>query len=194
MSPSTDPRRWGSLLLCVLVAGAVACAEAGKEGETVGEETAQAETAVADEDAIRRISSNWLEHAQARRADSIAAYFAPDAVVLEQGEPPIEGVQAIRADIEEEWTENPDFTVDWSTTSVQVAASGDMAWERGAWTFDPDGPGKAPELQGEYITVYEKVDGEWKVAADIGVPTEPMPGEEEAADETPGGGEGGGGQ
>lgn len=188
MKPSTDPRRPGSLLLCALVAGAVACAEAGREGEAP-----QAETAGADEDAIRQISSGWLEHARARNADSVAAYFAPDAVVLQPGEPPTEGVQAIRADIAEEWAENPDFTVDWSTTSVEVAASGDMAWERGTWTFDPDGPGEADELRGEYITVYEKVDGEWKVAADVGVPTEPMPSEEEAGGEAASGGEGAGG-
>ncbi|MDP2482361.1 MAG: nuclear transport factor 2 family protein, partial [Candidatus Palauibacterales bacterium] len=49
------------------------------------------------------------------------------------------------------------------------ASAGDMAWERGSWTYDPDGAGEAGEMTGEYVTVYKKVGDAWKVASDIGV-------------------------
>lgn len=35
----------------------------------------------------------------------------------------------------------------------------------GQWTFDPDGEGEATAETGEYLTVWKKIDGEWKVAA-----------------------------
>ena len=35
-------------------------------------------------------------------------------------------------------------------------------------TFDPDGEGEAPEQQGEYLTVWKKVDGTWYCALDSG--------------------------
>lgn len=169
--------------LCALALGVAACTPTGG-GTAVDTE--------ADAQAIRDLSSAWLEHANGRDADAIAAYFAPEGIVLEEGEPPIVGAEAIRADIEEDWAENPDFAVDWRTISVRVAESGDLAWERGQWTFDPDGAGARPDVSGEYITVWEKVDGEWKVAADIGVPTEPMPAAEGAEGDTAAG-EGGAG-
>ncbi|HZD06494.1 MAG TPA: nuclear transport factor 2 family protein, partial [Longimicrobiales bacterium] len=70
-----------------------------------------------------------------------------------------------------DWARNPRFTTDWETLSVKVAESGDLAWERGRWTFDPDGSGPAGVTRGEYLAVYEKIDGEWKIALSVGVPT-----------------------
>jgi ketosteroid isomerase-like protein len=57
----------------------------------------------------------------------------------------------------------------WSTTSVRVAASGDLAVEQGEIYMDPDGAdGKEPATTGAYVTVWEKVDGAWRVFADSG--------------------------
>lgn len=59
-------------------------------------------------------------------------------------------------------------SIDWESASLTVAASGDLASEPGTWTFDPDGPGILPSTSG-YLTVHEKIDGRWMVAADVGV-------------------------
>jgi ketosteroid isomerase-like protein len=115
--------------------------------------------------------------------DAAAAVIADDAVFFDQAEGSIVGLPAIRASMESDWAENPDFTVSWTTNAVDVASSGDMAWERGSWTYDPDGAGEAEEMTGEYVTVYKKVDGAWKAVADMGVTHE---GEEmEGAGEEP---------
>lgn len=51
---------------------------------------------------------------------------------------------------------------------IEVAASGDLAYERGGWTFDPDGPGEAAEEHGEYVTVWKKMGGGWRATVDAG--------------------------
>ncbi len=179
-------RMWIVGLLAVFV---VACA--GQDGEQEGtttETAAPAEATVdteADAQAIRDRSNAWLSAAQARDAEAIAAVFAADGEMIETGEPPHVGPDAIRANAEQDWTENPDFTVEWTISDVHVAESGDLAYERGQWTYDPDGEGEASAETGEYLTVWKKVDGEWKVAADVGAAT--SGGETEApADEAAG--------
>jgi len=119
--------------------------------------------------AVEAVSMQWLEAAQARDLDAATALFADDAVFFDEGEGSHMGVSAIRADMEEDWADNPDATVSGSTGDVHVASSGDMAWERGSWTYDPDGAGDAEAMNGEYVTIYKKVDGVWKATADIGV-------------------------
>jgi len=158
-----NPSWW----LGVAVFGLAACtapADQTSQADQVAAVDLAAEAA-----AVEAVSMQWLEAAQARDVDAATALFADDAVVFEEGQGSIVGVPAIRADIEEDWADNPDATVSWSTDDVQVASSGDMAWERGSWTYDPDGAGEAEPMDGEYVTVYKKVNGVWKVATDIGV-------------------------
>jgi uncharacterized protein (TIGR02246 family) len=167
------PIRSGIQSMVVLLAGSlVAC--------TAQQEQAPAVDLEAEAQAIRDVSSAWLEHVTARDLEELTGLFAESAVFFDENEPATEGLAAIRADIESEWAENPDFTVTWSTISVDVADSGDMAWERGQWEFDPDGAGEAEGTYGEYVTVYRKMDGAWKAVADIGSVTKP---EEEAEEE-----------
>lgn len=128
--------------------------------------------------AVEAVSMQWMEAAQARDLDAATALFADDAVFFDQEEGSTVGLAAIRADMEESWAANPDFALSWSTNSVNVASAGDMAWERGSWTYDPDGMGEAASMTGEYVTIYKKVDGVWKVASDIGVEHEAEEAEE----------------
>lgn len=151
-------------LSAVLVVALSACAAPADQADQAPAVDVAAEAA-----AVEAVSMQWMAAAQARDLAAVTALFADDAVLFDQNEGSIEGLAAIRADIEGSWAQNPDFALSWSTTSVQVASSGDMAWERGAWTYDPDGAGEATEMTGEYVTIYEKVDGAWKVASDIGV-------------------------
>ena len=162
--------------LLLLAAVLVACQPPAEE--VTIEETTPVVDLAAEADAVEAVSMKWESAAQARDLDAVMAVFAKDAVTFPAEEAPREGTAAIRANIEEEWGEMPDFSVDWETTSVTIAEAGDMAWERGTWTFDPDGDGELDSLSGEYLTIYEKIDGEWKVVADMGVPTENADGDE----------------
>jgi uncharacterized protein (TIGR02246 family) len=133
----------------------------------------------AEAQAIRDASAAWLEALQARDAATIDGFFAANVTTIFDGEIN-EGLAEVQAAREEEWASQPDSTVTWTTTAVEVAASGDLACERGNWTSDPDGAGEAPEEHGEYLTVWKKIDGQWTVLNDAGTT---IKAEEEAAGE-----------
>ena len=133
----------------------------------------------AEAQAIRDASAAWLAADQARDAATIDGFFAADITTIFDGEIN-EGLAEVQASREEEWASQPDSTVTWTTTAVEVAASGDLAYERGNWTSDPDGAGEAPEEHGEYLTVWKKIDGQWTVLHDAGTK---IKAEEEAAGE-----------
>jgi uncharacterized protein (TIGR02246 family) len=175
-----SPRRWLSAGIVIALAACSAPGDQADEADLVAQ--AEAVDLAAEAEAVENVSMQWLEAAQARDLDAVTALFASDAVLFDEGEGSIEGVPAIRADIESDWAEYPDAAIAWSTNSVEVASSGDMAWERGTWTFDPDGAGEAGEMTGEYVTIYKKVGDTWKVASDFGVTNEPA--DLEDADDT----------
>ena len=149
-----------SFLIVLAVFSLAACCEA-PPAEEPGVDVA------AEEQAIRGASIIWLQATQAKDAATIDGIFDADAVTIFDGEI-YEGLAAIRANREEGWAEQPEGTITWTTTGLEVAASGDFAYERGNWTSDPDGAGEAPEEYGEFLTVWKKVEGNWKVLYDAG--------------------------
>lgn len=117
--------------------------------------------------AVRARSAEWLTLAQAKDAAGVANLFLDDGVSLFDGRIAI-GKSAVQASQESNFAANPAGTITWTTASVDVAASGDLAVERGSSVADTDGEGAAPETVGEYVTVWKKVDGTWRVFADAG--------------------------
>jgi ketosteroid isomerase-like protein len=160
-----------------LVAAALVACQPPAEEVTV-EQITPAVDLEAEADAVEAVSMRWEQAAKARDLDAVMTVFAENAVTYPDDQPPAVGVAAIRAEIADDWEETPDAAIDWATTSVHVSEAGDMAWERGTWTFDPDGEGEAEAVEGEYLTIYEKVGGEWKVVADMGSETSGDDGED----------------
>ena len=119
-------------------------------------------------DAIRARSAEWLELAQTKDYATICEnIYLPDAETMFDGDYLV-GKDAIQANQEKEAIEKPDSVVNWTISGIEVAASGDLAFERGSWNFDPDGDGEAAEEIGQYLTVWKKVDGSWRCAFDAG--------------------------
>ena len=123
----------------------------------------------AEEAAIRDQSAMWLEAAKVRDGAAIDGFFAPTATTIFDGTV-LEGLPAIQADREQEWASEPESELDWTTTSVVVAASGELAVERGHWT-ERDLEDNQTD-HGEYVTVWTKIDGHWKVLYDAGTELE----------------------
>lgn len=122
----------------------------------------------AEAQAIRDRSAAWLQLAQAKDAAGVAnGMYTADAVTLFDGEIS-HGTAEIQARMEADNAKSPDATITWSTTDVQLAASGDLAYELGTWTYDADGDGPAAATNGEYVTVWTKADGSWRAAVDAG--------------------------
>lgn len=125
----------------------------------------------AEAEAIKALSVEWAALWNNRDATGIVDRFmAEDAYGNFDGKV-LQGSAAMLANMQDEFTQMPDSTLSWETAKVQVASSGDLAYERGSWTFDPDGAGDVPAANGEYLTVWSKADGSWRVVADAGSTT-----------------------
>lgn len=127
----------------------------------------------AAEQAIKDASAKWLQLRQAKdTAGIMSEMVAPDAVTLFGGEVH-KGAAEIQASMEKEIAENPDATLTWATTGVTVAASGDLGYELGTWTYDPDGAGEKPAENGEFVTIWKKTDAGWRMVVDSGTVIKP---------------------
>jgi uncharacterized protein (TIGR02246 family) len=127
-----------------------------------------------DEQAIRAVSKNWLELTKKHDAAGSAAVFAADGVSYSSNHEPYVGIAAITKHYSDDLVQNPKQAVDWTTEKVEVAASGDLAVEYGKFNVTGLGPDGKGSDNGKYVTVYKKVNGTWKVAADIGTSTVPI--------------------
>jgi ketosteroid isomerase-like protein len=127
----------------------------------------------AAEKAIREADARWLKAAQARDSAGEAALFAADGVAYRAHHEPIVGPAAYQAYAEQDKVENPKATVDWTTDDITVAASGDLAIQTTRVTSKGLGLKGDGEDQLRYVTVWKLVNGEWKVAHDIGSTTLP---------------------
>jgi uncharacterized protein (TIGR02246 family) len=119
----------------------------------------------AEEEAVRATSARWLELSRQRDASGVAGLFAEDGAVYWEDRPPTSGPDAIEAFMSRQFAENPGGEVDFGPDRIDVAASGDLAVEQGAYDDLND--------TGRYITVYRKIGSDWKVAADMSLNTSP---------------------
>jgi uncharacterized protein (TIGR02246 family) len=130
----------------------------------------------AEEEAVRATSAQWLEYSKARDASGVASLFAEDGAVYWTNRPPTAGPEAIELFMRRQFAENPSGEGSFAPDRVDVAASGDLAVEQGAYQSSTDA--------GRYVTVYRKVGGEWKVAADMSLSARPHGGAPDWAQES----------
>jgi len=131
-----------------------------------------------EEKAIREADANWLKAAQARDARAEAVVFATDGVAYREHVDPLIGPAAYEAFTVKLYADNPKQIGTWTTDAVQVTESGDLAVQTGQFHVTGIGPKGDGEDRGRFVTIWKKVNGEWKVAHDIGSTTMPAPGAE----------------
>jgi uncharacterized protein (TIGR02246 family) len=127
-----------------------------------------ADTRAADADAIRAADIEWNKAMQARDVDKSVSFYADDAILLANKNPVITDHQKIRKEFEGMLSE-PSAGLNFTNTGVEVARSGDLAWDRGTYEFtSTDKSGKAVTERGKYLTIWRKqADGSWKAIADM---------------------------
>jgi ketosteroid isomerase-like protein len=128
---------------------------------------APVDTRAADEAAIRAASAAWSSASQSKDLDKIVSFYAPDGVALPDGAP----IEPDLASIRHGWsglTDAKDVSLGWKTTKVEVAKSGDIAYEYGTYHFDVTAKdGKVTTRSGKYVLAWKKQpEGTWKVAVD----------------------------
>lgn len=117
--------------------------------------------------ALMQLSRDWSDLVASGDMEAVLAVWAEDAVILPPGLPPVEGKAAIREYVEQA-TQMPGFSISWEPISVDVAASGDLAYmiERNVTTMN-DSTGAPITIHGKGVTVWRKdAEGNWKNVVD----------------------------
>ena len=81
-------------------------------------------------DTIRQLSRQWLAADVSRNVEAAVDMYADDAVEMPSNTPIVIGKEAIRKWYQN-WLPNRSNSITFATTDVQVASSGDLAYERG---------------------------------------------------------------
>lgn len=126
-----------------------------------------------EEKAIRDMDASWLKASQGRDAAGAAAVIASDGVAYREHVDPLVGPAAFQAYETKFQTDNPKLSVMWTTDTIRIAESGDLAVQTGEYHLTGLGPNGNGEDKGRFVTVWKKANGEWKVAHDIGSTTLP---------------------
>jgi uncharacterized protein (TIGR02246 family) len=129
------------------------------------------DTRTADEAAIRAASQEWSNAASTRDLEKAVSFYAEDATYNPPGAPLASGKDPIR----KTWTNIvaiPGVNLRWESSKVEVARSGDLAYDTGAYTLTKnDANGNPVTTKGKYVVVWKKqADGKWKVIQDIDNP------------------------
>ncbi|HKV05543.1 MAG TPA: SgcJ/EcaC family oxidoreductase [Candidatus Acidoferrales bacterium] len=125
------------------------------------------DTRAADEAAVRATDAEWSKTAATKDVEKTISYYTDDAILLAPGAPPVVG----RDELRKAWQRMlaaPGLHLTTAPISVEVARSGELAWEVGSFQVKTlDHAGKASTQSGKFVLVWKKQgDGSWKVAAD----------------------------
>jgi uncharacterized protein (TIGR02246 family) len=125
----------------------------------------------ADERAIRELAARWQKALLARNAETQAAMFAEDGVSYHDGQEPLVGPAAILKWEKNAVARHPKAKITSTTKELRIAAAGDMAIQAGEGQLTDLGEsGEDHSVRRQrFVTVWRKVNGEWKVAHDIAV-------------------------
>lgn len=109
---------------------------------------------------LLRVDGEWAS--SVKDMDKFMSYFSPDASFYPPGMPVTTGNGPIREVMTKMMGEG--FSLEWTPTGSEVAASGDLGFTSGTYKATMGGTME----QGKYVTIWKKQpDGQWKVRADI---------------------------
>lgn len=127
-----------------------------------GSSCASAVNVEQEKTALMAADSAWAT--TTKDANKFAAALAPDAVLHMNGAPALKGEKSIR-EAYAAMSSAPGFNLKWQASTADV--SGDMGFTTGTYDMATNNAAGMPATdKGKYITVWKKLNGAWKVAAD----------------------------
>ena len=125
--------------------------------------------ATAESAKLMQRDAEWADLATAGKdVEKILSYWTDDAVVMEPGQPAVEGKQAIRAYVTQSLS-TPGFKIHWVSQKPTFSPDGKMAYMRGTDEMTVPGPKSALmtlHLQG-YSIWRKDADGQWRCVVDV---------------------------
>ena len=122
----------------------------------------------AEGDKVMQVNREWSQTIATKDVDKTVSYWADDAFLMQEGQAPLKGKQAIRQMVEESF-KIPGFNISWQPQTVEVSDNGDMAYliENAQVSFN-DSTGRIVTINNKAVTIWRKqLDGSWKNAVDI---------------------------
>ena len=125
------------------------------------------DTRVADESTIRALVADWSKAAASKDAAKTASFYAENGTLFAPGAPAANGRDAVQKTWEALMT-TPGYALTFATTKVEVARSGDFAYDIGNYELTTnDKKGKPQVAKCKYLVVWQKQPaGDWKVLVD----------------------------
>ncbi|MGE5164247.1 MAG: YybH family protein [Sphingobacteriales bacterium] len=119
--------------------------------------------AVAQKAQIEAVNAKWMELFKKGDFEGIAQLYTVDAMAFPPGSAMVRGRAAIGA----MWKGMAEQASSPNVTTLEVKRLGPSAVrEIGTFTLTTKGP-SPKEVSGKYLVVWERVRGQWKLAADI---------------------------
>ena len=156
-------------LAAVLTAGCTKGASSTADTGMAATATAAPVDMKADEAAIVAADSAWMRGVMAKNVDSVMIWYTPDAVSFGFG-PPAAGADQIRASYTE-MVKSAMSDAKVLSNTVKFSDDGKMAYDYGTYSMTVTPPGGKPTKDtGGYLNVWRKVDGQWKLVAEMSTP------------------------
>lgn len=115
---------------------------------------------------IMAVENAFMQMAREHGVDSAFLYYADSNAVINRGRRLIRGIDSIRMFYQEQDLEG--IRLEWEPSFVDVAASGDLAYTYGYFTYSTiDSAGAPITTDGVFHTVWKRQsDGSWKYVWD----------------------------
>lgn len=130
----------------------------------------------ADPSALMEADRAFAAAVAAGGSEAWASWFAEDGAMIQPGVGEIRGRGEILSHMAS--LDEPGVSLTWEPLRASIAASGDLGWTTGSYrSVSTAAGGEVRTGQGRYVTIWRRQpDGSWRVAMDLGNPTEAPPG------------------
>jgi uncharacterized protein (TIGR02246 family) len=159
-----------------LAAGVLALQTGCMRAPATATATVATDSRAGDEKAIRDTEAAWVKAFATKEPEKAAAFYADDAASMLPDTPLMTGRAAIIAGMKPELCD-PNFSLNFAPTKVEIAQSGDIAYSQGTFHYTTTDPKTKKRVgqAGNYVEVYKKqADGSWKVEEDIATEETPL--------------------
>ena len=132
------------------------------------------DTRAADEAAIRALDAEWVKAIAAKDLAQATSYYADTAEMFAPNAPAATGKDAVQK-LCAGMLSLPGFALTFAPSKVEVARSGDLAYETGEYAMTVnDKKGKPETVKAKYVVVWGKQPGgNWKALVDSPTTTTP---------------------
>jgi|SRR5579864_9079060 len=141
----------------------------------------------ADVQALKDVETQWVDAYAKKDVDKVLANYADDAVLMAPGAPAATTKEARAKEIKD-LVADPNFSLKFTPSKVEVAKSGDIGYTQGSYqaTLTDRTSKQKIDDHGSYLTTYRKdPSGTWKSVADVAIsevpPPSPAPADTKAA-------------